>query len=77
MENLSEGDCCCCDGGKTKSTPNLGFRLRLEFDKNNFLSLVNAPQGDYPEAALPSGVHSSSLYFLESAEPRKWGQLLI
>ena len=38
MENLSEGDCdccdCCdcCDGGKTKSTPSLGFRLRLEFD---------------------------------------------
>ena len=38
MEYLSGGDCdcdCCdCDGGKTKSTPSLGFRLRLEFDKN-------------------------------------------
>ena len=45
MENLSEGcchcdccdvdcDCCDCDRGKTKSTPSLGFRLRLEFDKN-------------------------------------------
>ena len=36
MENLSEGchccDCCDCDGGKTKSTPSLRFRLRLEFD---------------------------------------------
>ena len=39
MENLSEGhsDCDCdCDGGKTKSTPSLGFRLRLEFDNNAF-----------------------------------------
>ena len=35
MENLSEGH-CCCDGGKTKSTPSLGFRLRLEFDKKLF-----------------------------------------
>ena len=34
LENLSGGcHCCdCCDGGKTKSTPSLGFRLRLEFD---------------------------------------------
>ena len=43
MENLSEGHChcchCCCDGGKTKSTPSLGFRLRLEFDKNNKILL--------------------------------------
>ena len=46
MENLSEGHCCdchccdchCCDchcdGGKTKSTPSLCFRLRLEFDNS-------------------------------------------
>ena len=30
------GNCSCsssCDRGKTKSTPSLGFRLRLEFDK--------------------------------------------
>ena len=48
MENLSEGcdcDCCdcdcdCCDGGKTKSTPSLGFRLRLEFDKMGQSSTV-------------------------------------
>ena len=26
--------CCSCDRGKTKSTPSLGFRLRLEFDNN-------------------------------------------
>ena len=39
MENLSEGHCHCCDGGKTKSTPSLGFRLRLEFDKNNKILL--------------------------------------
>ena len=36
VQNLSEGHCChcCCDceGGKTKSTPSLRFRLRLEFD---------------------------------------------
>ena len=34
MENLSEGHCCDCDGGKTKSTPSLRFRLRLEFDND-------------------------------------------
>ena len=36
MENLNWGccHCCCCDGGKTKSTPSLNFGLRLEFDKN-------------------------------------------
>ena len=36
LENLSGGcHCCdcCCDGEKTKSTPSLGFRFRLEFDK--------------------------------------------
>ena len=42
MENLSGGccdcHCCDCDWGKTKSTPSLGFRLRLEFDKN--LSII-------------------------------------
>ena len=40
MENLSGG--FCFDGGKTKSTPNLGFRLRLEFDKNSFI-FFNVP----------------------------------
>ena len=39
LENLSGGcHCCdCCDGGKTKSTPSLGFRLRLDFDKRKFV----------------------------------------
>ena len=42
VENLSEVcdcdccDCCDCDGGKTKSTPSLGFWLRLEFDNKKF-----------------------------------------
>ena len=39
------GNCCscccssCCDRGKTKSTPSLRFRLRLEFD--NKYELIN------------------------------------
>ena len=42
LVSLVFGYCdCCCDGGKTKSTPSLGFRLRLEFDKNS-----NLPVGD-------------------------------
>ena len=50
MENLSGGcHChCCCDGGKTKSTPNLGFRLRLEFDNNGFDTIeINLVSEDY------------------------------
>ena len=56
MENLSEGcdcdcDCCCdCDGGKTKSTPSLGFRLRLEFDNICFEHLQAIP--DYKPLLL-------------------------
>ena len=48
MENLSKGDSDSdsdCDGGKTKSTPSLGFRLRLEFDKKKNSTLFEEKKG--------------------------------
>ena len=71
MENLSGGDCdcdCCdcdcdCDGGKTKSTPSRGFRLRLEFDNKD---------GAYPVASHLTDDYYDCLIYLHGSITRMW-----
>ena len=73
MENLSGGDCCdcdCCDGGKTKSTPSLGFRLRLEFDnialalRGHSLKGTLLQQGLIRHTSFSMGTNSLFMYLL-------------